>query len=249
MTGRRTVGVHIADLARLDAMHALCDTFLADGRPIHAFVGNAGALFMDRQVTADGLERTFALCQLGVAVPALRLVPLLDAAAREGEPARVLVTASAAHHRARPDPDDWQLERGYGAWRAYGNAKLANILFVRALAARLDPARIVAHAVHPGLVASRFARGDNGVRGRIVHRIIAWFGLPAQAGSDTLAWLTASAEGAASSGGYWARRRMVRPSADARDDAGLGAALWEETLRLGSVDDHVLAPPSAGRPA
>jgi retinol dehydrogenase 12 len=125
---------------------------------------------------------------------------------------------------------DWPLS----GWRAYGASKLANILFTRALAARVDARCLCVHAVHPGLVASRFA-ANNGRAGRITRRIMNWFSISNAAGSDTAAWLLASAEGASTSGAYWVQRAETQPSSVARDDA-LADVLWTRSLALAGLE-------------
>jgi len=197
-------------------------------------VNNAGALFLERTLTRDGLERTFALNHLAYVQLTLRLLPNLLAAATDNGPARVVNVASRAHvgvSLAQADVrGDWPL----AGWRAYGASKLANLLFTRALAARVDPRCLCVHAVHPGLVASRFA-ANNGRVGRLTRRVMDWFSISNAAGSDTAAWLLASPDGATSSGAYWVQRRQTSPSAAARDDA-LADRLWDASLTLAGLE-------------
>ncbi len=250
--GRRAVTWEIADLERLDAMHDLAQR-LRDRLPrIHALVNNAGALFLDRRLTADGLERTFALNHLAYVVLTVRLLDRLVAAAAPGAPARVIIVSSRAHENARLDLDDLQLAHGYGGWRAYANSKLCNLLVARALARRLDPTRVVVQAMHPGVVRTRFAT-NNGGRGRLLRRLMDLVSVTPEQGADTIAWLAESPEGARDSGTYWVRRRPVQPSRAARDDA-LAERLWRVSGDLAGLDlDGAIAEsgaaPVAFRPA
>ena len=233
-TGSHSVRWEIADLLYVDEQLALAERLRAAHPVVHALVNNAGALFLDRVLTRDGLERTFALNHLAYVQLTLRLLPSLLAAADHGAPARVVNVASRAHmgvplprHHLR---GDWPLS----GWRAYGASKLANILFTRALAARVESRHLCVHAVHPGLVASRFA-ANNGRAGRLTRTIMNWFSVSNAAGSDTAAWLLGSEEGGRTSGGYWVQRTSTEPSTVARDNA-LADALWDRSLALAGLE-------------
>jgi NAD(P)-dependent dehydrogenase (short-subunit alcohol dehydrogenase family) len=245
-TGRRTVHWEVADLSRLDELREVADRLRERLPRIDVLVNNAGALFLEREVTTDGLERTFALNHLAYFALTLRLLDRVAAAAAPGRPSRVLVVSSRAHRNARLAPDDLQLARGYGGWRAYANSKLCNVLFTRSLAARLDPAAVVVHALHPGLVATRFA-ANNGAAGRVIRRVMDLVAISPEQGADTVAWLAHDPEAVASSGDYWVHRRRVVPSRAARDDA-LAERLWQESARLAALDaDAIILASGAAR--
>ena len=145
-----------------------------------------------------------------------------------------------AHRAARLDLDDLQLVHGYGGWRAYSNSKLCNILFTAALARRMNPSRIVAHAMHPGVVSTRFA-SNNGMRGRLLRQVMDWFSVTPEQGADTIVWL-ASADGALSgSGYYWEKRARQTPSTMARS-GDVADRLWEISASLAHIDaDRMIA--------
>jgi retinol dehydrogenase-12 len=238
-TGNEAVSVEIADLLRLDEQAELAARLAAAHPVLHALVNNAGALFLERALTADGLERTFALNHLAPVQLGVRLLPALLAAAGPGGPARLVTMSSRAHRRARLDLDDLQGARRWSGWGAYAASKLGNVLFTRALAARVDARRLCVHAVHPGVVASRFAV-NNGRAGRWQRRVMDWFSISNEAGADTAAWLLASEAGGRDTGRYWIRRERVEPSRAARD-AALAEALWARSLALAGLDEPVTA--------
>lgn len=141
---------------------------------------------------------------------------------------------------------DVQLEQHYAGWRAYANSKLANILFTRALARRLDPASIIVHALHPGVVSTRFAV-NNGRRGRMLRRIMDVVSITPDAGADTLVWLARDPLPLASTGGYWVKRAPMTPSYPALDDA-LAERLWQYSAERAGIDANALVAHSgAGR--
>ncbi|MCA0376534.1 MAG: SDR family NAD(P)-dependent oxidoreductase [Gemmatimonadetes bacterium] len=239
-TGSRRVTWHIADLSRLDGVHEVADTILARHDAVDVLVNNAGALFLERMVTADGLERTFALDHLSYLLLTVRLLPALARGARVQAPARVVCVASRAHHDARIDLDDLQMTRRYRGWRAYANAKLGNVWTARTLGALLDPTQVVVHAMHPGVVRTRFAT-NNGALGRLLRRVMDLRAVTPEQGADTIVWLAESAEASASTGGYWVKRRAVTPSRTARHD-GMRARHWTASLALAQLDAATLVP-------
>jgi NAD(P)-dependent dehydrogenase (short-subunit alcohol dehydrogenase family) len=215
-----------ADLSSMDEVRRLGDDLAALPR-VDVLINNAGAIFDRRAVTAEGLERTFALNHMGYFLLANRLLERLKAAA----PARIVNVASEAHRGATLDFDDLQNARNYSGWLAYRRSKLANILFTRELARRLEGTGVTANCLHPGFVASEF--GDrNGLLFRIGLGIAkrATAITPAQ-GADTVVFLAASPEAAAANGGYFKKRREIAPSSAARDEAA-ARRLWEVSERI-----------------
>lgn len=240
-TGSRLVSVETADLLFLEEQAALVARLRAAHPTLFALVNNAGALFLEREETRDGLERTFALNHVAYVTLALGLLPSLYAGAKDGDPARIVNIASRAHVAASIDFNDLQSARGYSGWSVYGRSKLANILFTSALARRVDSSRISVNAVHPGLVASRFA-SNNGAMGRLQRRVMNWFSVSASAGADTAAWLLASREGAQHTGAYWVCRTRTEPSAAAQD-MHVADELLRTTCALAGLSDELLRAP------
>ena len=155
-----------ADFAALAEVRRLAEELLDRYDRIDVLVNNAGTYAHRRELTEDGHERTLAVNHLA---PFLLTNLLLDRL-RASAPARVVVTSSDAHRGGVLDFDDLELERGWSGLRAYSNSKLANVLFTRALARRLEHQGLVANCFHPGVVGTRL------VRGGLVS--IAWFGGP-----------------------------------------------------------------------
>jgi len=232
--GPGIISWEIADLSRQQDVHDVADRLLARLPQIDVLANNAGAMFLDREVTPEGFERTFALNHLSYFTLTLRLLAPLVAAARPGAPSRVLSVSSRAHENASPALDDLQLERNFGGWKQYANSKLYNIWFTRALARRLDASRVATQALHPGVVSTRFAT-NNGRMGQLLRRVMDLVSVTPAQGADTLVWLSSAPAALDGSGDYWRRRRRVTPSRTARDDAR-AEALWETTSRLTGLD-------------
>ncbi len=145
-----------ADLSLLDENRRLARIVAESADRLDVLVNNAGAIFSRRQVTADGLEATFALNHMSYFL----LTNLLLNRLRAAEAGRIVTVASIAHRRAELDFDDLQCERRYSARVAYSRSKLANIMFAYALARRLEGSPVTVNALHPGVVASRFGSNN-----------------------------------------------------------------------------------------
>ncbi len=238
-TGRRAVTWEIADLARQSEVRDLAERLLARLPRIDILANNAGALFLEYETTTEGFERTFALNHLNYFTLTLLLIDRLAGSARTGAPSRVLNVSSRAHKNARTDLRDLQLQRDFRGWRAYANSKLYNVWFTRVLATRLDAARVVTHALHPGVVSTRFAT-NNGGAGRLLRRVMDVMAVTPDQGADTLVWLSYAHEAIESTGEYWVRRARTIPSRHARNDSA-AEQLWTASARLSGLDaDRIL---------
>jgi retinol dehydrogenase-12 len=215
-----------ADLSSLDEIRRLSDSVHQKCRRLDVLINNAGAFFLERQTTIDGLERTFALNHLAYFALTLRLMDLLTT----GNGVRIINIASSAHLKGRLDLDDLQRSRAYGARAAYRGSKLANVLFTFELARRLGPGPVTVNAVHPGLVATNFAR-DNGWRGWFIGIAFQLLGISIEKGARTMVYLASASQVAGVTGEYFANEQIAKCADIARDEA-LARRLWVESERL-----------------
>ena len=212
--------LRLADLSKLAEMKRVAAEIATAEPAIDLLVNNAGAIFGRREETADGLERTFAVNHMAYFVVTAGLLDRL--AATPG--ARIVSTASTAHRGARLDFDDLQSRQGYSALGAYGRSKLANILFTRELARRLEGSGVTATCHHPGVVATRFA--DNvGWLAKAAKLVLRPAFISPEKGAQTLLYLATSPAVEGRSGGYYDRCALTSPSPAAQDDAA-AARLW-----------------------
>ncbi len=217
--------VELADLASMDQVRALAERVAALER-IDVLLNNAGLMAGARRVTPDGFEHVFAVNHLAPFLLTNLLLPKLTASA----PARVITVTSDAHSAAKLDLGDPNLERGWESWRSYANSKLANILFTRELARRLDGTVVAANCAHPGVVRTGFGREARPLMRLGVTLARPFFLSPAR-GADTIVYLASSPDVAGQTGGYYVKRQRQQPSAAARDDAA-ARKLWEISERM-----------------
>ena len=217
---------HFADLSLLAEAKRVGQEIAAAEPRIDVLINNAGNVFPRRELTPDGLERTFATNHMAYFVLTHCLRERLAAAA----PARIVNTASAAHIGRTLDFDDLQLAKQYSVMTAYGRSKLANILFTRELARRLAGTGVTANCLHPGFVATGLGQRDGGIFGLMV-RFSMLFADPAERGAQTIVYLASSPDVASVSGAYFISSRQAEPSSAARDDAA-ARRLWEESERI-----------------
>jgi retinol dehydrogenase 12 len=217
--------VEIADLASMEQVRALAGR-LASLERIDVVINNAGLVLGGRRVTEDGFEHVFAVNHLAPFLLTNLLLPKLTGSA----PARVVTVTSDAHTAAKLDLDDPNLEHGWDSWRSYANSKLANILFTRELARRLDGTGVTANCAHPGVVRTGFGREGKPLL-RLGTTIGRPFFLSPERGADTIVYLAGSPDVAGETGGYYVKRQRREPSAAARDDAA-ARKLWDISEKL-----------------
>jgi NAD(P)-dependent dehydrogenase (short-subunit alcohol dehydrogenase family) len=218
--------VYYADLRRLPEMKRVATEIAGQEVRIDVLINNAGALFSKRQVTQDGLEYTFALNHMAYFVVTEALRERLTASA----PARIVNTASDAHHGAALNFDDLQLEKSFSATKAYNRSKLCNILFTRELARRLRGTGVTANCLHPGFVATRLGDESGGLISRLVW-LAKFFALSPEQGAKTIVHLASSPDVAGLTGQYFCECRPAKPSPAALDDRA-ASLLWERSAAL-----------------
>jgi NAD(P)-dependent dehydrogenase (short-subunit alcohol dehydrogenase family) len=218
----------LGDFASQASVRQMAQDVLARYDRLDVLVNNAGAVNTSRTVTQDGVEATFAVNHLA---PFLLTNLLLDLLKRSA-PARIVNVSSVGHYRGTLDFDDLGYERGgYQIMSAYSRSKLANVLFTRSLARRLDGTGVTANALHPGAVATNIWSGAP------------WYAKPALAlykrfgmispakGAETITYLAVSPQVDGKTGLYFEQNKPKEPSKLAQDDA-LAQRLWEASARL-----------------
>jgi NAD(P)-dependent dehydrogenase (short-subunit alcohol dehydrogenase family) len=224
--GGATPDIVSADLSsQASIQHAAAELKQRHPR-LHVLINNAGIITRDRELTVDGIEKQFAVNHLAYFLLSNLLLDQLLA----GAPSRIINVSSGAHAGATLDFDDLQGERGYNASKAYGQSKLANILFTYELARRLHGTGVAVNCLHPGVIGTKLLADYMGVpvAGGALART---FGASPEQGADTIIFLASSAEVEGISGKYFERRRPRRSSPESYDEAA-ARRLWQVSEQL-----------------
>ncbi|MFS0793679.1 SDR family NAD(P)-dependent oxidoreductase [Microbacterium sp. 1P10AE] len=218
-----------ADFSDLAQVRELAESLRAEYPRIDVLANNAGGIFGDRKLTGDGFEVTFQVNHLA---PFL-LTNMLRETLLESRASVIQTSSAAARLFSRFDVDDLQGERRYSASRAYGNAKLANVLFTKELNRRFGDAGLAAVAYHPGVIASSFGSTGSGswqflYGGPLAER----FMTSTDVGGARLTWLALGKPGVDwQPGGFYANNKPARTHRRA-DDPALARLLWDRSAEL-----------------
>ncbi len=228
-SGNPRVSLILADLSSMASIRQLAADFKAQHDQLHVLVNNAGALFLHRQESVDGLEMTFALNHIGYYLTTLLLLDVLKASA----PARIVNVASVAHFSGKLDFADLQAKNKYTGFSAYSNSKLANVLFTYELARRLAGTGVTVNCLHPGYVGSNFGK-NNGPLARLIMTLGQLVALSVDKGAEPSIYLASSPELEGVTGKYFDKKRMAKSSAQSYDEA-TAQRLWEVSAELTGV--------------
>lgn len=226
-SGSDIVDALLCDFTSQAAIRRLAQTVLDRYPRLDVLVNNAGAVHTQRTLTEDGIEATFAVNHLGYFLLTHLLLDRLVASA----PARIVNVASTAHYRGTIDFDDLGFEQGYAIMKAYARSKLANVLFTRELAKRLEGRGVTVNALHPGVVATHIWDGaPNWTQPLFALAKRIFMTTPAQ-GADAILYLATYPDVAEVSGLYFEKNRPKEPSRLARDGE-IAERLWVESEHL-----------------
>lgn len=219
---------YISDFADLRQVRELAAALESAHPRIDVLANNAGGIFGERTRTVDGFEKTLQVNHLA---PFLLTNLLLDTLIESR--ATVIATSSlAARAFSRLDIDDLDDDRAPSANRAYGNAKLENILFTRELQRRYGDRGISAVAFHPGTIATGFASESTSLMRFVYQTPLRHLVLRGpETGAEQLVWLATTTPGVDwEPGEYYEKRRVTKTSMQAYDGM-LAEALWDESAR------------------
>jgi retinol dehydrogenase 12 len=234
-SGNKNVDSLLADLSSQLEVRRLAMEFKSKYSHLHVLLNNAGAVFMKRQLSVDGIEMTFALNHLAYFLLTNLLLDTLKASA----PARIINVSSGAHTSGKIEFDNLQGEKVYSP-RVYENSKLANILFTRELARRLEGTGVSVNALHPGFTATGFAKNN----GKAIAALVSIFAplvarSPAK-GAETTIYLASSPRVEGITGKYFYNSRVI-PAATQATDMVVARKLWEGSAEMVRLADGPLA--------
>jgi NAD(P)-dependent dehydrogenase (short-subunit alcohol dehydrogenase family) len=226
--GHTRVDTLMANLFLLSEVRRMAASFNEKYDRLDVLINNAGVMMgKEREETSEGREKTIAINLLA---PVLLTTLLMDML-RQSSQARIINVSSSAHKQnAKPDFNDWECNKRYGPFRAYGNAKLFLILYSQRLAKQL-PSNITVNTLHPGAIATNFSVDSNlggfiNFSGKIARR----FFKTAEQGADTVIYLASSPEVNGVTGEYFIDRKQARVGAKYNTERNEGL-VWEYCMR------------------
>jgi len=208
-SGNSRVYLEIVDLASEESTRSFAEEFKRKYPRLDVLINNAGVYTAHREVTLDGLERTFEVNYLSGFLLTHLLLDLL----KKSAPSRIVNVSSSAHSGGTIHFDDLQGEQRYGGFGAYGQSKLAQVLFTRELARRLEGTRVTVNACHPGVIRTNLGMGGTSA----VVRFVRLFFKGPEKGAQTPIYLAVSPEVERVTGQYFANKHVREPSRAAQD--------------------------------
>src|SRR5437016_2245624 len=221
-----SVDLLLADLSSLESVRRLAAEFQKKYSKLHVLVNNAGLFNQRRKVTTDGYENTFATNYLAPFLLTNLQLPTLEASA----PSRIINVSSVGHYNGHVNFDDLNLEKDYGGWKAYGQSKLALVLFTHELAKKLQGTGVTVNAVHPGTVATNIWTRPLGPAGFIMALPKLFMASPKE-GAETIVYL-ASSDDAKDLNGEYLEKLKVKKSSDESYDEEVAQRLWDISAKL-----------------
>jgi len=205
------INYYVADLSSQKEIRNFTNNFKINNDELHVLINNAGVFLKKREESVDGLEMMFAINHLGYFLLTNLLLDLIEKSA----PSRIINVSSLAHKFAKINFNDLQTKQGYTSMKAYGQSKLANILFSNHLAEKLKTKEVIVNSLNPGIVNSGFGLEENKKRSGI--SLMSIIGISPDKGAKTSIYLATSPDVAGITGKYWSRKRQAKPSKKSTD--------------------------------
>jgi NAD(P)-dependent dehydrogenase (short-subunit alcohol dehydrogenase family) len=226
-TGSERLSTLVADLSSQLQIREAAQRFTENHDHLDVLVNNAGAFFLFRRLSVDGIEMTFAVNHLAYFL----LTNLLLEALKASPTARVVNVSSGSHLGQQLDFDDLQFKHFYRPMQAYGRSKLANILFTYQLARKLEGSHITANALTPGMVATDIWKKVVPWMNPLITPVMERIGQPPLQGAQTSVYLATSPEVEGVSGKYFAHQHEVSSSPESHDQEA-GRRLWQVSSQM-----------------
>ena len=229
-SGSADVSGFAADLSAQDEVRSLAEKFQAQYNRLDVLINNAGAVYLRRSTSVDGIEMNFG----GNHLAYFLLTNLLLDTLKKSAPARIINVSSNAHEGQVLDFEDLECQQNYQFMRAYGRSKLANILFTYEMDRRLQGSGVTANALHPGFVSTNMG-ANNGWLVKVFLPLTRIWAISVDEGAETSIYLASSPEVEAVSGKYFYKKQAV-PSSRYSYDQAVAERLWQVSSELSGLD-------------
>ena len=229
-TGNEQIDIFACDFSVQSQIREVAAQILAKYARIDVLVNNAGLITHQRETTTEGYEMTFAVNHLGY----FMLTNLLKTILLASPEGRIVNVSSEAHRFARIDFQNLHYEKGFNSIKAYALSKLCNVLFTNELARRLEGTNLVANSLHPGAVATNFAKNANGLI-KFIFKFSKPIFLTPEQGARTMIYLATDDQAAQYTGMYFDKCKPRVASAESKN-VEKAAKLWEISAQLTGLE-------------
>lgn len=202
----RSLELMLCDLGDFSSIVSFTEAFRDKYRTLNILVNNAGFISLDRQLTKDGLERQFGVNHIGHFLLTMRLVDLIP------EGGRIVNVSSGAHKTGKIHFDDINLSKGFNVIKAYSQSKLANVLFTKELAKRMEDRGVAVNCCHPGAVATNIGISRDTGFGKTITGILKPFFQTPEQGASTAIYLASDDEIEGITGEYFYKCKIAKSS-------------------------------------
>lgn len=231
-SGHTAIDYFIADFSSQQSVRLVAEKIKQKLIVVDVLVNNAGGVYPEFRLSEDGVEMTMATNHFGPFLLTQLLLPLIEKS-KEG---RIVNVSSGSHYRGELDFESFTKEKNYSVMKAYGQSKLANVLFSAALAERLTAKNITVNSLHPGVVKTDIGKKGTPAYIRWVWSMFTfWRGISVKDGAKTSIYL-ASSEAIKNVTGKYFDECQVKEEAPLAKDKDLAQKLWTETARLLKAD-------------
>lgn len=228
-------GYFLCDFSKQHSIRDAAKNICSSIKELNVLINNAGAVYQHKELTEEGIEKTFATNHLGYFLFTHLLLPIIPT--NQGN--RIVNVASDAHFSAKFDLSDIVNPKKYFFITAYANSKLANIMFTFYLAEKLKPVGITANCLHPGVVKTRIGNKNTANwMGLIWNMLTAIRGISVEKGAASSVYLASSNEVSHISGKYFYECRESKPSKLSMDSY-LQQQLWELSEKLCGIQSYL----------
>lgn len=233
VSGNANVDLLIMDLASLDSVRKAVSEFKSKYDKLHVLINNAGVFLSKREVTEDGIEKTFATNYLGHFLLTHLLLDVLKSSA----PSRIICVASK-HNGIKINFDDMMLEKNFSTLAAVGPTKLGLVIFAKEFSKKLEGTGVTINSLHPGLTDTTLLK-DTGFMMRLIFKL-----LPKSSpekSAETSIYLASSPEVEKISGKFFSDKKEIPTSANANDEA-TNKRFYELSLKLAKLSENIHEP-------
>ncbi|XP_062297095.1 retinol dehydrogenase 12 [Scomber scombrus] len=223
--GAKVVATQL-DLADTKSICLFAENIYDTEKALHYLINNAGVAMCAYATTVDGYEMQFGVNHLGHFFLTYLLLDLL----KHSAPSRVINVSSLAHHIGKIQFDDLSGEKNYHPVRAYAQSKLANNLFTREMAKRMEVLGVMVYAVDPGMVNTEITRHISWPLVDLM-KTFSFLSKTSAEGAHTIIYCTVTPENQLLTGGYY-KDCAIANSARAAQDDGTALKLWAVSCHL-----------------